>query len=326
MNTALCILLLAALVHCACAQTFAPELAPHAVKYKTDLATLELQRAAAVTQAQKPYVEALAGAEKTATARGDVAGAAAIAGERSALTRGLMPPGFPPGLPKELQAPRRIYLDAVERIRTAETPRRQALDGVYLRALTNLGARAPKESEIARQIEAEKEKLMANTPSTSGKTSSKNALVNGTFDTVEDGRPAGWTAKEGFKVARDGTNNVLHASSKMPNYNTISQDILLPPKARSVTISGRIRGTIVTRDVARSPGAPPGVLVQGNFLDKSEQPSNHYVPLNGGSDGKWKAGTVTSAVPDDMKILRVSLVLRMVTGEFDFDDIVVEFR
>ena len=78
-------------------------------------------------------------------------------------------------------------MSSAGRIRTAEAPRRQAIDGSYLRALTNLSAKAPKESELARQVEVERQKLMAKTPPTSGKTNSKNAVVNGTFDAVEDG-------------------------------------------------------------------------------------------------------------------------------------------
>ena len=65
-----------------------------------------------------------------ATAAGNVAAVAVITEERGALTRGLMAPGFPPGMPKELQGPRRTYLDAFGRSRTVEAPRRQALDGV----------------------------------------------------------------------------------------------------------------------------------------------------------------------------------------------------
>src|SRR5262245_11156022 len=107
MKRSLCILLLSALAHCACAQTLAPELAPLAARYKLDIATLEAQRTAALSQAQKPYVLALATAEKSATASGNAAGVAAIVGERAAITKDLMSPGFPPGLAKELQGPRR---------------------------------------------------------------------------------------------------------------------------------------------------------------------------------------------------------------------------
>jgi hypothetical protein len=48
--------------------------------------------------------------------------------------------------------------------------------------------------------------------------------------------------------------------------------------------------------------------------------------LDGGSDKDWKNLTMTQRIPDGMKALRVGLNLKSVSGEFDFDDIEVEFR
>jgi hypothetical protein len=327
MKTASCALLLVVIAGCACAQILAPELAPLAAKYKVDLATLDAQRANAVAQAQTPYVAALAAAEKTATTAGKVAAVSAIAAERAALTSGLMSPGLPADLPKELQVPRKTYLDAVARIRTAEAPRRQAIDAAYLRALTSLGDKAAKNPELAKQLAGEKQKLLASTPGTSGrKTNSKNVVVNGTFDVADaQGHPAGWTLSEAYKVVRDGTNNVLHASTKVPAYLALTQDILIPSKARNVTLSGRVRGNIVARDAAKSQG-PPGVFVAAVYLDKNQQTTNNWLMLDGGADSGWKKVSSTTKIPDDMKVLQVSLVLKMVAGDIDYDDIEVEFR
>src|SRR5260221_8051922 len=99
MKTALPTLLFA-FVAGACAQTFAPELAPLAEKYKADVAALEAQRAVAISQPEKAYTTALAAAEKIATTAGNVTGAAAITSERTSLGSGLMAPDFPAGLPK----------------------------------------------------------------------------------------------------------------------------------------------------------------------------------------------------------------------------------
>jgi hypothetical protein len=309
------------------AQTLAPELAPIAAKYKTDLATLEAQRTAALTQAQTPYMTALASAEKTATAAGKVAGVAAIGAERAAIPKGLMTPGFPADLPKELQAARKTYLDAVARIKTAEAPRRQALDSAYLRALAGLAVKAPKESELSKQVEAEKQKLVASAPATAPKkVNSKNVIINGTFDTIgAGGQPSGWTLEEAYQVQKEGTNNILHASSKMPNFHAMTQDILIPARARNVTLSGRVRGKIVARDASKLQG-PPGLFVAAVFLDKSEVPTTNWMMLDGGSDEKWKDVTLTQRIPDNMKVLQVALTLKNVSGEFDFDDIEVEFR
>ena len=327
MKTWIHILLLANLVAIrAFAQALAPELAPMAAKYKADIATLETQRTTAVAQAQKPYNAALAAVEKIATAAGNVAGVSAIVNERAAIGKGLMTPGLPPGLPKELQGPRKAYLDALERIRAAEAPRRQALDGAYLRALTGLGAKAPKESQLANQVEAEKQKLIASAPPAAPKkVNSKNVVINGTFDVVEGGQPKGWSMSDGYKVQKDGTNNVLHASGKVPAWSMVNQDILIPAKARSVTVSGRVRGTITGRETAKVQGVP-GLFIACQFLDKTEAGTNDWMMLDGGSDKEWKNLTMTQRIPEGMKALRVGLNLKSVSGEFDFDDIEVEFR
>lgn len=311
----------------ALAQTLVPELSPIASKHKADIAALEAQDANALSQAQTRYVAALAAAERVATSSGKVAAVAAIASERTALANGLMAPGLPPDLPRELQMPRKTYLDAVEHIRTAQAPRRQMIDGAYLRALSNLDGRATSNSELARELADEKQKLLASESSTSkSKSNSKNLIVNGTFDAADDqGHPAGWTIAENYKVAREGTNAIVHASAEVPVYQAITQDIQVPPRVRNVIVRARVRGKIMARDAAKSQG-PPGFFVSCVYIDKNEKPSSNWIMLDAGSDAKWKTVTSTSKVPEGMKTLRVGLVLKYVSGEFDYDDVDVEFR
>lgn len=325
MKSACCIGLFTAIANFACAQALAPELAPIAAKYKSDLAALEAQRTAALAQAQAPYLAALGTAERMATTAGNVAGVSAIASERTALGSGLMSPSPPTGLPKELQIPRKTYLDASARIRALEAPRRQALDAAYLRALSNLVVKGAENPELAKQLEAEKQKLLASAPGAGGsKPSAKSAVVNGTFDIASaDGHPGGWTNVEGFKVVRDGTNNVLHASAKEPGYVAITQDLLLPPRARSVTLSGRVRGKFLARDPNQGHF---GANIAAVFIDSQDQTTKNWLMLDGGTDAKWKRLSVNQAIPSGMKVLQVVLVLKYVSGEFDFDDIEVEFR
>jgi hypothetical protein len=327
MKAVLCILWLAAISGPLGAQALAPELATIAMKYKADISALEGQRATAMAQALKPYETALATAEKSATAAGNVAAVGVIGAERVAITKGLMTPGFPPGLPKELQNPRRTYLDAVARIRTAEAPKRQALDGAYLRALTALGAKAAKESELAKQIDAEKQKLIASAPPAPSKQVGKNMVINGTFDAKDStGGPAGWFANEGdntFKLARDGTNSVLRANAAAPGYAAIWQDIILPPRARSVTLSGRVRGT----PKMRKPGeADFGAKIVGQFLDQQEVGTQNFLWFPAEINPNWKTLTLTQRIPEGMKALRVTIEYKFVTGDYDVDDIEVEFR
>jgi hypothetical protein len=323
-------LLFAVAANCACAQTLAPELAPIATKYKADVAMLEAQRLAAIAQSQNAYTATLGTAERSATTAGKVDLLAAIANERASVTGGLMPPAFPPGLPKELQVPRKTYLDALARIRAADAPRRQAIDAAYLRALATLDAKGAKNPELAKQLESERKAVIASTQAGAGgsKSNAKSAVVNGTFDLAdEDGRAKAWVKKDGdaFRVAREGTNGVLHASAKVPGYSQVCQDILLPPKARSVTLSGRIRGKLT----ARTPDKPGfGAKILAVFLDAQEQGTSNWVPFDGsgGTDVEWKTVKAAGKIPDGMKGIRVLLELNNVAGEFDFDDIEVEFR
>ncbi len=326
MKTILLVLFTVAVPAFADGQTLAPELAPLATKYKADVAALEAQRSAAIAKAQSSYATALGAAERSATTAGNVAAVAAITTERTAISSGLMAPGFPAGLPKELQTPRKAYLDALARIKTAEAPRRQALDAGYLRALTNLSAAASKNPELSKQVEAEKQKLLASAPGggSGSKPSAKSAVINGTFDLVDaEGRPSGWRIAEGFKVVRDGTNSVLHAGAKAPGYVAVTQDILLPPRARNVTLSGRVRGKLTSR-------APDqghfGANIAAVYLNKQDESTSNWLMLDGGTDADWKTLSTTQKIPDDMKTLQVVLVLKYVSGEFDFDDIEVEFR
>lgn len=145
------------------AQTVAPELAPAAAKYKADMATLDAQRLAALAQAQKSHAAALDAAEKTATAAGNLPVVAAITKERESLIADTLTPNFPDGLPKNLLATRKAYLDAAAHIRANEATRRSAIGAEYLRALASLQSKAAANPELAQQIATEKGNLLANT-------------------------------------------------------------------------------------------------------------------------------------------------------------------
>ncbi|HZJ15313.1 MAG TPA: hypothetical protein VFD27_09700 [Chthoniobacteraceae bacterium] len=144
------------------AQDLAPELESLVTKYKADLAAFNAQKASAMARAQQPYVSTLDGAEKTATSAGSLDAVAAITKEREALKAGPMRAPFPEGLPKALQAPRKAYLDAMARVDADLEPRRKTINAAYLQALASLQAKAAGKPDLATQIAAEKEKLLAN--------------------------------------------------------------------------------------------------------------------------------------------------------------------
>lgn len=158
------------------------------------------------------------------------------------------------------------------------------------------------------------------------KTNSKNLIVNGTFDSADtQGHPAGWTLAENYKVMHDGTNAIVHASAEAPVYQSITQDVAVPARARNVTLRGRVRGKIIGRDAAKSQG-PPGFFLSGVYIHKNDKPTANWIMIDGGGDARWKTVTQTNRIPEGMKTLRVALVLKYVSGEFDYDDIEVEFR
>jgi hypothetical protein len=143
------------------AQDLAPELAPLTAKYRADLAAFNAQKASAVVRAQQPYVFALDGAEKSATSAGNLGAVAAITKEREALKDGTMDAAFPEDLPKALQAPRKACLDAMARVGADLEPRRKTINAAYLQALSSLQTKAVANRDLAEQIAAEKEKLLA---------------------------------------------------------------------------------------------------------------------------------------------------------------------
>ena len=318
---------------CGSAQTPAPELASAANKHQADRTALETQRTAALEQVQRPYAAALDAAEKTATATGSLPAVAAITKERAALKSGLMAPEFPEGLPKTLQTTRKTYLDDNTRTRASEATRQAAVDAEYLRALAGLQSKAAANPELAQQLAAEKEKLLANAavagaPANSAE-SRRSVVVNGTFDLAEaDGRPKGWTVPnvEGvsFKVVRDGSNNVLHATaSGEPRPVYVSQEFPVPAHAKSVTVKGRVRGKWENRDTKDSNW---GATIDGSAIGADDQKFGGWIILVGGREPGWKTLGKTQDLPKEAKTYHVHFGFQFVSGTFDFDDISVEFR
>jgi hypothetical protein len=315
------------------AQTVAPELAPVEGKYRAEVTALATQTATALSQAQQSYSRALGDAEKSATAAGALSAVASITREQAALKDALLAPDFPADLPKSLQAPRKAFLESAARVRANEAARRRSIDADYLRALGSLASRAPANSALAQQIAAEKAKLLATTvpvgatAPTAGKSSGRNALVNGGFDQADaEGRPLGWKLPEQsdatFKVVREGSNAVLHAEMRgklKPTF--LSQEIAIPPRAKSVTISARTRGKWEERDVKDGFW---GASAFGEFYNEAGKKIGDLI-IPGGRDAAWKTERKTKDVPDGAKTFRFGFGFKHVSGAFDFDEVGVEF-
>ncbi|HEX5177323.1 MAG TPA: hypothetical protein VFV83_09855, partial [Chthoniobacteraceae bacterium] len=279
------------------------------------------------------YARALADAEKSATATSALAAVAAITREHAGLKNASLAAEFPADLPKSLQTPRRTFLEASGRLRANELARRRAIDADYLRALAGLASRAPANSPLAQQIAAEKAKLLASVVPTGApanvprKSDSRNALVNGGFEQADaDGHPLGWTLPDrpeaSFKLMRDGKNGMLHAEMRgtlKPAF--LSQEIAIPPRAKSVTISSRTRGKWEERDANDGFW---GASAVGEFLDGAGKKIGDLI-ISGGRDAAWKSERKTKEIPDGAKTFRFQCGFKHVNGAFDFDEVRVEF-
>ena len=319
------------------AQELAPAIAPIASKRAASLNALEAEKSAALERARQPYLAALDAAEKTATAKGELETVAAISRERTALMNGLVPPAPPEGLPKGLHAARKSTLDALSRAATEDATRRRAVDVEYLRALTTLQTQTRGNPELAAQITAEKQKLLAavtgssgaTASGTGGKSSGRNAIINGAFDQADaTGLPAGWTLPSkdasAFKVIRDGNNAVLRITveGRTPHFHA-HQEVAVPSKAKSATVRARMRGKWTDR---RTDDDNWGLQTSVRFVDADGKPFGPWTILVGGMEPGWKAFTKTMSVPAGAKAVRVQVGVASVAGVFDFDEVELEFR
>ena len=334
MKTLLVVALAIAFVVPLHAQDLAPELAPLVAKHKADLAALDAQKAAAIARAQQPYLAALDSAEKTATTAGALEVVATITKEREALKTGLMAPALPEGLPKTLQPARKSCLDATARVSADAGPRQRAIDAEYLRALAALQPKAAANAELAKQIAAEKESLLANASSATGDkkpaaVNSRNVVVNGTFDAADaDGRPRGWTfygpGAEGLmKVVREGSNSFLQmVITGAPLSVGVDQHIPVPPRAKAITLRARIRGK-ATDHHANDPNWGGNVL--GRFFNADGKELGGPMVI-GGREAGWKSLAKNEPIPTGAKEVVVACTGWWVSGIFDFDEVEVEFR
>jgi len=198
-----------------------------------------------------------------------------------------------------------------------------------------LQSKAARDPDLAKQIAAEKQQLLAavasspSAPTRSGQANKRNVVVNGTFDLADpDGRPTGWRLPDSdaasFKVVRDGTNSVLRITATgAPRTLFAEQEIPISPNTKNVTFKARIRGKWVEHNTADENW---GATLHARCLDADGKQFGDWTILIGGRDPGWKTFSKTAALPAGAKSVKVSPGAYWVTGIFDFDDIEVEFR
>jgi hypothetical protein len=143
------------------AQDLPPELLPTATKYRADTAALSTQQKAALDRVAQVYGTALDTAEKAETSAGRVAAIGAITQERADLKKNELKTESLGNLPKGLHAARKTYFDGIARVTADFEQRQQRLTSDYLRVLSALQTRAGSNSELARQVNDEKDRVLA---------------------------------------------------------------------------------------------------------------------------------------------------------------------
>jgi hypothetical protein len=222
------------------------------------------------------------------------------------------------------------------RVSVDASPRQRAIDAEYLRALAALQARAVGNAELAKQIAAEKEKVLANVSSGAVPVSGskprneRNEVVNGTFDVPDaGGQPAAWKPPEregvSFKVVREGANSIVRVTVEKPSDNFMAiQIVAVPPRAKTMTLRGRVRGKWTGRSTEDDNW---GANIAARFMGADDQLIGPWVINVGGREaGGWKSLSKSIPVESGAKKLRVQFGAQVVSGTFDFDDVEVEFR
>jgi len=167
--------LLLALCASAYAQELLPELKPLAQKYDDDRLAVGASWKKAYAIILEPYSAALTALEKDATAKGQLPIIAAIGKERAALEDGN--PAAVSTLPK-VETVRRTFMTNLARINADRARATKQVDADYLRVLLALSTRYPANSELQKQIAAEKNRVLESGPTAQA---GKNSLVNGDF-------------------------------------------------------------------------------------------------------------------------------------------------
>lgn len=325
----LMMMVVATMIH---AQELLPELAGPAAKHKAADEALDKQKQEAVVVATKPYLSALDGVEKSATAKGELEVVAAVVKEREAAVAGTLDPELPATLPKmKLQGTRKALLTKLEQLNNDFAKRKKQSDADYLRFLATLQTKADSNPELAKQLATEKAALLAGSTEngSSGTTAKvargKNIIVNGDFEKIVNGKPEGWLCGNAVTVETENKNTFLRFKNvpvdkdgSVPS-EYVWQSIELPAHAKTVTVSARCRATIGPG----SKGKPAAFLV---FHDKDGKNLLFVFGNLQEYKGSWKTIEQIGLVPKDAVKAGMALTNDKCSGPIDFDDVEVTFK
>ena len=335
-ETFVMVLLIVPMLH---AQDLAPELAAPAAKHKAAVEALEKQRQAACSKAAASYVRTLNAVEKAATSKGILDLIAAVVKEREAAVAGRLEPEMPAALAKaRVNMTRKALLARVSRINADFSKRRKPIDVEYFRVLNSLQAKALPDSELAKQLAAEKAALLAGTNEGAGGESGeqeqakkvsrgKNVVVNGDFEKLgADGKPEGWNYTEWVSVEAEKGNtfvrfeeNTINSDGTIPGHY-MRQEIAIVQGVKRVFATARIRTHNCVANKDRKPGV---TVVFKNIHGKSFS----WVHLRwNGKNGSWTTIQNEGSIPDGSVNVVIEVINGNCLGQIDFDDVEVTFK
>ena len=303
------------------------ELAPVAAKYHADLGALTEVRGKAVAALRQAYLTALGLAEQKATSERKPDELKAVTDEKEAVTDGRPLTPLPaPLLPHELATPRAYFQRETARAGHEYAAHAQQAAGDYLRALAfyENKARMANQTELLKQIEAEKLKLSAPNPSGPGSApiAARDIVINGDFALLkDDGTPKNWTSggPGNCAVATEEGTTFLRVVSRDKKETWFLENVERPAGAQELRVTARLR----CRDVKVQ--GECGIIVAQRDGEDNLVVRDHPCILSGPSPG-WRTLSGIVKVRPETKRLIIRCNMLNSLNTVDFADVRVEAR
>ena len=155
--------------------------------------------------------------------------------------------------------------------------------------------------------------------------SAKKPLVQGDFAHQQVGQPPkGWTPAYptgGATIATDGKETFLRLSNAQPANAGVAQEIDVPPKAKTVTVLGRMRGRPENEKVDKR----AAVEVALRYKDANGANINAAVVASSNSPN-WHTFHREFALPPGCTKIEVVPRSIFAVGNFDFSEVRAEFK
>ena len=317
-----------------------------AAKHKADIVVVDQRRDTLVQRAADLYVRQLSVAEKEALGRSQLANVAVIAKERDSVKAGqiadLIAKPYPENLPETVRPQRATFFESFKRYEAEAVKGRQQADSTYLRSLSRLDTRQPGKAELAGQIKAERDAILASATAPPADDEQEiqrrvGILLNGDFLRGDSkGFPLAWklvdakpnkdedrSVPEGetYKVVLEDYHGLLHTAFAQPGAGfEIVQNVDIPSNAKEVEFIILVRGKIEDQNTVRYDCRP---------MDENGSSDNNHIWKIVTPESKWReySGKVTFEKAYHHH-LRIALNNRAkgLTGYVDYARIELKFK